>query len=397
MVSMEPLQFFTTSPGSSEPIQALTIKGGKGKADVTIDSIQKMANIHTLQKLSLKRVIVRDDCLQKCSRLTHLTLCSVEGVRPAAFAQMKELKHLEHRDSLQFDITQYIHVTSLETLLGDFPSLEPMRVVRVLKDLPHLRRVKQLPLPNTKEPNALIAFFEGLQHVPTYVRRVIFSLKDEANHDLLFYCKQALDSKETQEEQKEKIRSELCRLLEPGLLSSSACSSYLFAFMDSQELRLVEKMLSLLPNLNRPDKDGRLPLIEAVKARSNSLLWKDIVEKMIQGGAQANLPDQSGTFALQLAVQKCLVAHVKSFLQAGANPNTKITNVFLGDFPKGSLLSLTYKIYLEARQTDPKMASGALKIAKELVNHGAFIHEINLQGKTIEQVLKKKNISLVIH
>ena len=86
---------------------------------------------------------------------------------------------------------------------------------------------------------------------------------------------------------------------------------------------------------------------------------------------------------------------MKSFLRAGTSPNARVTNLFLGDFPKGSLLSLTYKMYLEALQNDPGIARGALKIAKELIDHGAFLHETNLQGKTIEQVLKQKKVSLI--
>ena len=295
---MEPIQFFTEIFGAS----ALSIKGGESRAELTADGIKKIADVSLLRELSLERVVVRDDCLQGCRRLTHLTLCSVKGVRLEALAEMKELKFLEHRDALCFDITQYIHVKRLETLIGDFPSLEPLRVVRVLRDLPNLRRVKELPVHDPKEPNGLIAFFEGLQHVPKYVRRVIFSLKDEFNHDFLFYCKQLLDSEGVEDAQKEKIRGELCRLLEPGLLTAAACSNHLFSFMASQELTLVEKMLSLGPNLNRPDSEGNLPLIEALKARSTSYLWKDIVEKMVTGGAQADHPDKSGTFALQLAV-----------------------------------------------------------------------------------------------
>lgn len=408
---MQSLQFFTTYPGSSnvcrlEPsntsqpdaaIEKLIIKGTKGKAILTLDGINKVANVHFLRELSLEGVVVQDGCLQECSNLTHLTLREVEGVQPEALAEMKELTHLEHRDSLCLDITQYIHVKRLETLLGDFPSLEPMRVVRVLKDLPNLRRVKQLPLHDPNKPKALIAFFEGLQYVHKEVRRVLFTLKDEQNRDLLFYCKQALDSHTAKEEQKEKIRGELCRLLEPGLLLPSVCSGYLIAFIGTQELTLVEKMVSLMPNLNRTDAEGKLPLVEALKARAGSYLWKDIVEKMIQTGAKADLPDKSGTFALQLAVQKGLVRHVKSFLKAGTNPNAKVTNLSCGDFPKGSLLSLTYKIYLETQQSDTKVARAALKIAKELVDHGAFIHETNLQGKTIQQLLKKKNIPFVVH
>lgn len=112
-------------------------------------------------------------------------------------------------------------------------------------------------------------------------------------------------------------------------------------------------------NLNATDKYGRTPLITSFTPHSS----KSDILVLIKAGANPNLQDSTGDFALRLAADDGLTDIVEKLLDAGANPNLQ---------RKDGRTAL-----MEAA------LDGNLELAKLLVRRGADLRPKDSQGRDV--------------
>jgi uncharacterized protein len=141
-------------------------------------------------------------------------------------------------------------------------------------------------------------------------------------------------------------------LREPAFIRSVDREGHtaLFAATVAGDLQVLERVLALSPNLDLRDVHGATALFYSATGRTA------VLERLIQRGADVNLPDQRGRSPLIVAVLMNHIDAVGQLLAAGADVNYQdhhgATALFYA--AEAGLLDLTE--LLVKRGADPKLA-----------------------------------------
>lgn len=375
-------------------ITHLCIDGKNAKVTLASACCKKIALLPSLTSLSLRNVALSAQDLVPLKRLQKLSLELIsDATCEEVFAAIPALTNLTR---LHFDqplkeakqVRQLFPLKKLETFDVELDFGGP-RIPRLLiENLPALRFVRHLPL----AAEELKDFYASLKFTENRLLRRQFSLQDARKHDIFYYTRQ--------QQVDENLIVEHVR--KEGAWPLQLLQWLHYAIAEVRPL-LFEKFIHCDLDLNRPLANGKLALVEAVKGvcyqkeSADRRRLRQFAEKLLEAGADPNLPDAEGNYALMYAIRACDASLVRKLLKADASPDLELFSSKLQERAKGTLFAqhTSFTPLLLACLSwlrHPEYAGRAHEIALMLIEAKADVALPNKDGQTLLHLIMQADL-----